>query len=519
MMIRRVHLGTVLLTLGLTTPMVRGQSNAAPQPDATSSRLEVMSKLLLDTQHQLEQTQQQLNQMRLELEELRGHAAAKATAPLAPASTGAEASSSSAESVAEQVRRQQEEQEILQSEVKQHDQTKLESVSKYPVRVYGLMLFNTFSNAGVVDNADLPSIAIARKPEESHGSVGASFRQTLFGLTANGPKLFGARTSADVSIDFFGGPSYSYYGATNGSVRLRRGDIGLAWGTTSDPEGSHDELHLGVDAPLISPLSPTSFATVATPALAWSGNLWTWSPQLRYKHTFSLAPDRGQHSIQLEGGLWDPPVVGATGDSAGRVLSAGELSRRPGFLGRASYHAGSAEHPLALGVGGYSDRQTYYEGQQIQMWAVTADWQIPLTRWFELQGELYRGRGLGGLGGGAYKDVLTGTDIRTGADRTMGLNAVGGWAQLKARLFQGTEANFIFGQDGGFASDYRQLDLTSNTYYLETSARNHMMVGNLVYRPKTYLIVSPEYRRILSWNITGPVSKANVYTLSLGYQF
>jgi hypothetical protein len=46
-----------------------------------------------------------------------------------------------------------------------------------------------------------------------------------------------------------------------------------------------------------------------------------------------------------------------------------------------------------------------------------------------------------------------------------------------------------------------------------------MTFGNLVYRPKTYLILSPEYRRILSWQIAGSPAIANVFTLSMGYQF
>ena len=487
------------------------QATLTPPADATSARLESMSKLLLDTQHQLEQTQQQLNQLRSELDQLRGRAL--------PAVPEASVSSSVPTGLAGEVARQRDEQEVIEAEVKQHDQTKLESVSKYPVRIYGLLLFNAYSNAGVVDNPDLPSVAIPPTPDKSHGSVGACFRQTLLGVSANGPRAFGAKTSGDISVDFFGDPSYNYYGSSNGNVRLRRGDIRFAWGDNSRVEGSHDEVNLGIDGPLISPLSPASFATVAIPALAWSGNLWTWAPELRYKHTFAISSRNESQNFQLEGGLWDPPATGSSGSSASRILSAGELSRRPGLLGRASIHAGSDDHPFAIGVGGFSDRQTFYEGQQIEFWAVTSDWQIPISHRFQLDGEIYRGRGLGGLGGGAYKDTLTGIDFKTGLSRTLGLNAVGGWVQWKTHFSPTAEANFIFGQDGGFASDFLQLNLSYNTYSLEQSARNQTGVINFIYRPKTYLILSPEYRRLLSWSITGPAASANTYTLSLGYQF
>jgi hypothetical protein len=508
-----VHTTAVLIFLAL--PVAHAQYADKPPQQAvdsdSSSRLDRVSKLLTDTQRQLEQTQLQLNQLRLELDQLRGHEAA-AQSPLIPHDIGAVPSSP----LSEQVNRQQEEQEILQAEVKQHDQTKLESLSKYPVRIYGLMLFNAFSNAGMVDDASLPSVAVSPVPDQSHGSVGASFRQTLFGLNATGPSLFRARSSADVSVDFFGGQSYSYYSTSNGNLRLRRGDIRLAWGANESISKSHDEVHLGIDAPLISPLSPTSFATVALPALAWSGNLWTWAPQLRYEHRFVLSSSR---ALQVEGGLWDPPVVGYTGSTAAPVLSAGEISRRPGLLTRVSLHGGSTEQPFELGVGGYSDRESFYENQKIQMWAISGDWQIPLSRHLQFDGEFYRGRGLGGLGGGTYKDVLTGTDRSTGLSTTIGLNAVGGWGQLKARLFHGAEANFIYGQDGGYASDFRKLDLSASSYALEQSTRNQMTVTNFIYRPRTYLILSPEYRRIGSWKTNGSPATANIFTLSLGYQF
>ncbi|WP_041596909.1 hypothetical protein [Granulicella tundricola] len=526
MTIRRVCVAGVWLAGALGAARGQGYgAGSAPQApaqvqgsavDANGTRLETMSKLLMETQRQLEATQQQLNQLRSELEAMRGKEAAVSSGGASSSQGGAVP----AGTLAEKVDHQQEELEVLQAEVKQHDQTKLESVSKYPVRVYGLMLFNAYSNAGVVDDADLPSAAIQRTPDLSHGSVGATFRQTLFGLSATGPRVFGARTSADLSVDFFGGSSYSYYATTNGSVRLRRADIRLGWGDRAeDTSVSRDEVHLGIDAPLISPLSPTSYATVAMPALAWSGNLWTWAPQLRYSHRFAISNDHPERNLQVEGGLWDPPVVGYAGSTAGRVLSAGEISRRPGFLGRVSAHGGSSAHPFSFGVGGYSDRQTFYEGQQIQMWAVTSDLQVPISRRFQLEGEIYRGRGLGGLGGGAYKDVLTGLDKVTGEQRSVGLNAVGGWVQWKTHLTGNTEANLMYGQDGGFARDFRTLNLTGSTYALEQSARTQMIVANVIYRPKTYLIFSPEYRRILSWKATGPAANANIYTLSLGYQF
>jgi hypothetical protein len=46
-----------------------------------------------------------------------------------------------------------------------------------------------------------------------------------------------------------------------------------------------------------------------------------------------------------------------------------------------------------------------------------------------------------------------------------------------------------------------------------------MVFGNVIFRPKTYLILSPEYRRIWTWPIYGTVNTADIFTLSAGYQF
>jgi len=221
---QRLNSAKVLLLLLIGVPTARAQQAT---PDLTATKLEAMSKVLAETQRQLEQTQQQLDLLRSQLEAMR--AEPQSTSPAITSAT-----------LAEQVRHQQEEQEVLQAEVKQHDQTKIESMSKYPVRVYGLLLFNAFSNAGVVDNSNLPSAAIARTPDLSHGSVGGTFRQTLLGISASGPRLYGAKTSGDLSIDFFGDPTYNYYGSTNGNVRLRRADIGLTWESPIHPEASRD---------------------------------------------------------------------------------------------------------------------------------------------------------------------------------------------------------------------------------------------------------------------------------------
>jgi hypothetical protein len=464
----------------------------------------------------LEKSQAEIQRLRAEIDALR------AQAPSAPAQPGAaEAQNSSAApenpasgsgaSPKDDLTALREEMDAMQAEIKQHDQIKVETASKYPLRVSGFALFNAFSNAGVVDDIELPTFALPRPPGASHGSTGATLRQTLLALEATGPMLGGARSSAEVSIDFFGGVASNEYGysASAGVVRMRQALASVDWGKTT--------VQASFTGPLISPLSPASYATVAQPALAGSGNLWTWSPQLRLEQRIPIS-DR--YRLALEGGLIDPQSPGYTST---QLDSPVEASRHPGYEGRISFHghdtASGIAHPFVLGVGGYSADQFYNSTTHIHAWAVTGDWQIPFGARLEITGEAYRGSALGGLGGGAYKDVLTGTDTTTGLSRTTGVDADGGWGQLKLRLGSTLETNAIFGVDDALARSFGGLTLSASSNPLQLYARNQSVVGNLIFRPKTYLILSPEYRRLVSWRYTGSANVANIFTLNAGYRF
>ena len=101
----------------------------------------------------------------------------------------------------------QEQQQTTEAQVKVHDQTKVESSSKYPLRVTGLVLFNSFVNRGSVDNIDLPEAALNNQSNTTgNGSAGATFRQTILGLQGYGPKIAGARTSAECRSGFLRWP-------------------------------------------------------------------------------------------------------------------------------------------------------------------------------------------------------------------------------------------------------------------------------------------------------------------------
>lgn len=477
-------------------------AQAPSSADATHQRIEAISAALAATQKQLEQSQRQMLELQQQLQQLRQQMAATSPEPAPPASS----SSVAAIPIEERV-------QTLEAAVKLHDQTKVESASKYPVRLNGLILFNAFINRGVPDNIDLPAFAAKQTATSGNSSLGASLRQTILGIQGNGPRIGGASTFASVDFDFFSSVSYTSYGTSAGVVRMRTANIGFEW--------PNDSVEVGLVAPLISPLSPTSYATVAEPGLASAGNLWTWAPQLRLAHKQQLA--NGNH-IGYEFGLWDAPAAGYNSNQLFRTASPSELAGQPAYEARVSYGTGS-ERGLQLGLGGYYSRQSYpgFLGvagtEHNDSYAVTTDFRLPFAHHFELSGEGYRGRSIGGLGGGVYKDMVTGTDPITGVPSYRPLNAIGGWTQFKTRFTASLEANASVGQDNAFARDFRALLVTPSTFAGPTRARNRMTVANLIYRPRTYLILSPEYRRVWTYSVGAAANTVDVFTLSIGYQF
>jgi hypothetical protein len=466
-------------------------------------RITDLTSTLEQTQAALMRSQAELVQLRAELAALRGGKAAT------PADTMTVLAADV--STKEDIQSVKEQEEILQAEVKQHDQTKVESASKYGLTVTGIALFNAYSNAGVVDDTELPSLAYPRSPGASHGSLGATLRQTVLGVAATGPVIAGAQTTAAINVDFFGGSETGSFGYTtpDGYVRMRDGEVALAW--------NRSKLRAGYFGPLVSPLSPTSFATVAQPALSASGNLWTWSPQVSFEQTLSIHEQRG---ITLEGGLISPSSPAYTSTQLDSPI---EASRRPGVEGRIAYHSDtsttSTPRSFVLGVGAYTASQSYNSTTHIHSWAVTGDWEIPVSRWLDLSGEVYRGRALGGLGGGLYKDIFSGTDPTSGVARSVGVEAAGGWTQLKLSPTPRWEANAMFGLDDAYASSFRSVILPAGSAPITLTARNSTVSGNLIFRPLASVIFSPEYRRVLTWRYSGGPYVANIFTLSAGYKF
>ena len=119
-------------------------SNASASSDTQlQQKMDAISAALAATQQQIDQSQRQMQQLQQQLMELRQQMAASAGTSSSDSSTVSESAPAnaalpSAAPSPDAIAAIQEQQQTIEAAVKQHDQTKVESTSKYPVRVAGL---------------------------------------------------------------------------------------------------------------------------------------------------------------------------------------------------------------------------------------------------------------------------------------------------------------------------------------------------------------------------------------------
>jgi hypothetical protein len=406
----------------------------------------------------------------------------------------------------------QEDQQLLSAKVDEQYQTKLESASKYRVRFSGMVLLNLFGNSGSVDNQDVPTWAVDSSPLSSSGSVGGTLRQSILGFEVFGPEVWGARSSGNINFDFGGGFPGTYNGVDSGVARLRTGVLRLDWKNTA--------LVAGQDQLFFSPLTPTSFASLVVPPLSYAGNLWAWTPQVRVQHRFSFGSDS---SFTLEGGVLDPltgePPNPAYSYTWYRSADAGERSRTPAFAARLAYSHPLFGETLTVGAGGYYSRQNYGLDRTINGYAATLDANLPLSRRFSLSGSFYRGQAIGGIGAALGRSVVFNGALSNAATAVLPINSVGGWAQLKLVPLSKVELNAAFGLDNPFAADIRVFGGQSQAYGYPYVTRNRGAFGNVIYRPRSDLLLSLQYLRLRTFSINDYSNQAGQVNLSMGILF
>jgi hypothetical protein len=535
-----LRIGVVAAFLFLSSVVVQGQevrSAASSNPSASEvpaevralsdlvrglqAQVQTLNSQLGDLRMQQERTNTEARELRRELNLVKSQGAPAASGPLNPYSAppakeiaGQPASASSvaqapSQTSEDRIAKLEEDQQVLEGKINDQYQTKVESGSKYRLRLSGIVLLNLFENRGTVDSADLPQLAQSQQAEAPHSSAGAfggTVRQSQIRVQAFGPDIAGSRTSADVNFDFAGGFPDAPNGDWMGIVRIRTATLRLDWTNTS--------IVAGQDRLFFAPLAPTSLATLATPALSYSGNLWAWTPQVRVEHRVVLSDSS---SLSFQGGVLDSLTGDEPHDAFERYPSWGEQSGQPAFAARVSWSRRMFGQDFTVGVGGYYGRQDWGFSRKVDGWAGTADLTLPLGKRFELTGAFYRGRSVAGIGGGIGQGVLLNGPFGTPATTFRALDAMGGWAQLKFKVKSNFEINGAFGSDNPFAGELRQYN--AHTIYLSSYTRNLSPLVNFIYQIRSDILFSTEYRYLTTTVLDSGSNSANHINLSLGYIF
>ncbi len=330
----------VLLSCGV----VRGQENTPAQGKSLdqTANFSALTEMIGKLQAQVQDLQSALNTIRADQagerseiaalrRELQQQVAAQRAAAGGEArntlesSSAANAADSSAPGAATQsssdygdaISGLREDLQLTNSKVTEQSQTKVESGSKYRLRLSGIVLLNLFANRGMVDNLDFPQFATPPESPalDSANAFGGTLRQSQIRLQTFGPDIAGAHTSADLKFDFGGGFPQAPNGATLGIARLRTGTVRFDWANTS--------IIAGQDFLFFAPVVPTSLASLAIPALSYSGNLWGWTPQVRVEHRVALSETS---KITVQAGILDQLSGDTPQSEYGRNATWGEES-------------------------------------------------------------------------------------------------------------------------------------------------------------------------------------------------
>jgi hypothetical protein len=405
---------------------------------------------------------QELAAMRAELQQLRAEVAAlKAARDPAPA----------ADSTAI---------EVLKTQVAELAQTKVESTSRFPVKIFGTVHADVFANSATPNWLDIPNLVNAAPADGHTGTFSATLRQTRLGFTADGPTLGRVRTSAVVAMDFFGGIPGFQTGQVMGLPRLLVAYARL--------DGEKTAAEIGQDHMILSPRDPTSLAAFAFPLLFRSGNLYLRAPQVRVERAITshlqasggiVAPIGGD--LTVEDYRFVPPALG------------GERSRRPGLQARLGYANGepAASRLVDFGISGHYGWERR-PAELADSWAGAVDFAFRRD-WIGVAGEAFSGENIDAFGG------ALGLDAR----------AAGGWAEIQFK-----PASRISLQAGAGVDEVRGA-----AQQIVPRRRNQTVYGNVIFTVTPEIETSFEYRWLTTTPRGAPERGNGHFDWVLAYKF
>ncbi|MBI4456939.1 MAG: hypothetical protein HY644_13735 [Acidobacteria bacterium] len=372
---------------------------------------------------------------------------------------------------------------LLVAQVAEQAQTKVESNSRLPVKIFGTLVSNTFFNTGEASWIDNPDIVLPRKSSLPPGSFSSTLRQSRIGAIVDGPLIGPMKASGFVTVDFYGGLSNFRTGQVMGIPRMLYAFMRL--------EGTRTAFEIGQDQMILAPRNPTSLAALYFPSLYRSGNLYLRAPQIRIERSFAAG---GVGEFQATAGILAPVAGDFRFDSFVFISPnlAGERSRRPAIQARLAWRtAPSSSTAWEIAVSGHDARQQFAGRTEVSR-AGSIDFDFRAGR-AGLSGEWFIGQNIDALGGSLGQTA----------------KSAGGFLEGRMKASQRLDFNVGFGLDRLFDRIASGAPLSGNS----------SVFGNIVYQFMPELVMSFEYR----WLSTQPDAEAarrnHHFNLAFAYSF
>jgi hypothetical protein len=352
--------------------------------------------------------------------------------------------------------------DVQAARIEELQQTKVEAAQKFPVKLSGLVLMNTFLYAGRTGGEDLPMVA---RLTPAVTNAGGTFRNTQIAIEYSGPhSILGGEFSGRLQMDFFGGT----LNTQNQLVRLRTSNVSLNWANRS--------LTFAIDKPIFNPREPDSLAQLGVSPLANAGNLWLWQPQVRYEERVHLTTST---ELRMRVGVYQ------TNETLAVPPASTSVSRsRPAAQGRVEL-----SHERFAIATGFHRSESLVGGRSLDSWAWSADWLVPLGSRVDWTGFAFTGENLAVLG-------------IAGLRQPFGLHTRGGWTQGTVRFSDRVKLHLLAGLDND-----------------RHSTRNLAYGANLHIRLAPNVVFGPEIMQIRTTYPLFGVRLINRYDLALGYLF
>jgi hypothetical protein len=138
-----------------------------------------------------------------------------------------------------------------------------------------------------------------------------------------------------------------------------------------------------------------------------------------------------------------------------------------------------------------------------------------------LSGQFFTGRGIDGFGGVPENPyplqnplIYNALTARLLAD----VGVIGGWSQFKLKWNAQNEFNVAAGTGGRNSAGLRRT-IGYNFPALLIPARNQVIFANYIFRPRSDLLFSAEYRRLRTYEANGSPDTAGQLGLAIGFLF